>query len=499
MKKATAALIIGLLAFIFSGRQAVCSENGGLSRKSRSCLMCHKNVFPNIHANWSKSRMASVTPAQAAEKPEKKQRVSFDKIPEGLSDVVVGCAECHTIRPDKHEDTFNHQGFRVHTVVTPDDCAACHPKERSQYSENIMSEAVGNLENNPVYSDLVKSANGVLEFGNMKFSQAEPDDMTNASSCFFCHGTRLSVEGFEARSTNFGEMEFPVISGWPNQGVGRLNPDGSKGSCAACHSRHQFSIEMARKPYTCAECHKGPDVPAYKVYKVSKHSQIADSLAESENWDFEAVPWTVGKDFGAPTCAACHVSMIETQAGEVRAERTHRMNDRLGYRIFGLIYAHAHPKSPDTSIIKNKNGLSLPTALDGTPASEYLISGEEQEKRTGRMKSVCLSCHSRGWVEGHFARLDHAVQSTNRQTEAATRVMLKAWEENAASQEGSLFDEAIERRWVEQWLFYGNSTRFAAAMLGADYGVFDNGRWMQAGNPHEMLEMLKLKLKAGSR
>jgi hypothetical protein len=29
------------------------------------------------------------------------------------------------------------------------------------------------------------------------------------------------------------------------------------------------------------------------------------------------------------------------------------MNDRSSWRIFG-IYAHAHPRSPDTSIIKNK-------------------------------------------------------------------------------------------------------------------------------------------------
>jgi len=28
---------------------------------------------------------------------------------------------------------------------------------------------------------------------------------------------------------------------WPNTGIGRVNPDGSAGSCSACHTRHRFS------------------------------------------------------------------------------------------------------------------------------------------------------------------------------------------------------------------------------------------------------------------
>ena len=32
-----------------------------------------------------------------------------------------------------------------------------------------------------------------------------------------------------------------AASTWPNTGIGRINPDGSEGSCAACHARHTFS------------------------------------------------------------------------------------------------------------------------------------------------------------------------------------------------------------------------------------------------------------------
>ncbi len=53
--------------------------------------------------------------------------------------------------------------------------------------------------------------------------------------------------------------------------------------------------------------------------------------------------------------------------------------------------------------------------------------------------------------------------------------------------------------WVEQWLFFANSTRFASAMAGADYGVFANGRWYMSKNLQQMSDWLKFKLKAKAR
>jgi hypothetical protein len=49
--------------------------------------------------------------------------------------------------------------------------------------------------------------------------------------------------------------------------------------------------------------------------------------------------------------------------------------------------------------------------------------------------------------------------------------------------------------WVEQWLFYANSTRFASAMSGADYGVFANGRWYLSKNIRAMHEWLENALR----
>jgi hypothetical protein len=467
-----------------------------ITESTEACLTCHITLHPGIVAEWKKSRHANVIPAEGLKRPKLERRISNEKVSDKIANFVVGCAECHTMSSEKHKDSFDHNGFKVHIVVTPSDCATCHPIEVQQYGKNLMSHAYGNLINNTLYRSLIDSVNGIQSFENMKITLKSPDLETNLDSCLYCHGSELKVKGIKARKTAMGEMEFPVLSGWPNQGVGRLNPDGSKGSCVSCHTRHQISIEMARNPYTCSECHKGPDVPAYKVYEVSKHGNIHSTLGKG--WNFNAVPWTVGKDFTAPTCATCHASLIVNEAGEVIAERTHQMNDRNAWRLFGLIYAHAHPKSPDVTVIKNRAGLPLPTELTGEPVAKYLIDAKEQEKRREAMQKICLSCHGQGWVDGQWARFENTIKTTNEMTQTATKILLTAWEKGAAkglAQKDSIFNEAIEKKWVEQWLFFANSSRFASAMMGADYGVFANGRWYLSKNIQEMIDWLEFKLR----
>jgi len=488
--------IVFPLLMVFLSTSVALAKTAAISEDTQSCIECHRPLHPGIVGDWERSRMSRVTPAEALKKTDLQRRISVEKLPEYLAGVAVGCAECHTLRAETHNDSFEHEGYRVHTVVTPQDCATCHAVEVRQYGQNLMSHAHANLKNNPVYHSLVVATNGVQTFEDMKTTAKEPSSETNADSCYYCHGTKVEMAGVRAVETDFGEMEVPILSGWPNQGVGRVNPDGSKGSCSACHTRHQFSIEMARKPHTCSECHQGPDVPAHKVYTVSKHGNTYSALGKA--WDYSAVPWTVGKDFTAPTCGTCHLSLVASEEGEVIVERSHQMNDRIPWRIFGLIYAHAHPRSPDTTIIRNKAGLPLPTELTGEPVEEYLIDEREQDKRRRMMQKVCLSCHSQGWVDGQFSRFENTIEVTNEMTLAATKVLLSAWEKGTAkglAHNDSIFNEAIEKKWVEQWLFFANSTRYASAMAGADYGVFANGRWYLSKNIQEMVDWLELKLK----
>jgi ssDNA-binding Zn-finger/Zn-ribbon topoisomerase 1 len=469
-------------------------KKGKISEETKACLECHQAISPGIFRDWEKGRHAQMTPTEGLKAGKLGRRISSENIPAQLKGTVVGCAECHTLNPDKHKDTFEHNGYKVHTVVTPSDCAVCHTKEVKQYSQNIMARAYGNLKDNPVYSGLADLVNGLKTYKDKTMAHFQPDPETNAESCYHCHGTLVEVKGRHTRETAWGTMDFPILTGWPNQGVGRVNPDGSLGSCAACHTRHNFSLEMARKPYTCSQCHKGPDVPAAKVYSVSKHGNTFSALGKE--WNFKNVPWKAGKDFTAPTCAVCHVSLIVNEEGAVIAERTHQMNDRLSWRLFGLIYAHPHPRSADTTIIRNKAGLPLPTELTGEPASDFLIDKKEQDKRRQTMQKVCLSCHSQSWVEGHFRRLENTIKTSNQMTLTATNLMNAAWEKGLVkglTQKDSLFNEYFEKKWVEQWLFHANSIRYASAMMGADYGVFANGRWYLNKNIEEMEEWLKQK------
>jgi len=449
-----------------------------VSRETKACLECHEEATPGIVADWRRSRHARLTVAEALGKDTLERRISAKKVPARYKSFAVGCAECHTLSPESHKDTFDHNSYRVHVVVSPADCSLCHPVEKEQFEKNLMAHAYKNLMGNPVFKSLAFAANSPESLSGGVVSQGEAPAHTEAESCLACHGTRVEVKGLRERETIMGEMDFPVLSGWPNQGVGRINPDGSLGSCSACHARHGFSIAAARKPYTCSQCHKGPDVPAYKVYMVSKHGNLF-STHQSE-WNFDSVPWRVGYDFTAPTCATCHVSLLTDAAGNVIAERTHRMNDRSRWRLFGLPYAHPHPKDPDTTKIRNKAGLPLPAELTGEPVAEALIDLKEQEEREAAMQQVCMACHSESWVTGKFERIAKTVEATNKRTQVATKLLLETYRRGLAkgpAQGDSLFNEAIERMWVECWLFYANSIRFSAAMAGADYGAFANGRW----------------------
>lgn len=483
-------IIICFFALVVPSSKA---EEAPLSDETELCLDCHSSAHPGIVEDWKRSLHAQTTPLEGLKRGV---RISAKEIPEELKEYAVGCAECHLMNPDDHEDSFDHAGYTVHTVVTPRDCAVCHPVEEKQFGKNLMSHAYGNLKNNPLFMDLADSINGLQSYNGANTTISPPDMKTNADSCFSCHGTKIEVKGEKFVETDFDEMNFPVLEGWPNQGVGRINPDGSKGSCTSCHTRHQFSMAMARKPSTCSQCHKGPDVPAYSIYKVSKHGNIYSS--NNGEWNFDSLPWVPGKDFTAPTCASCHVSLLVDTDDILIAKRTHQMNDRLYTRLFGLIYAHPHPESPDTTIIRNNTGLPLPTELTGEPANDFLISKAEQDKRKEEMQSVCLSCHASGWVDGHFERLDNTIQTTNQMTLEATKILLKAWEKGAAmglDEQDSIFNEGIERKWVEQWLFYANSVRFASAMAGADYGVFANGRYFLSKNIQDMIDWLEIRIK----
>lgn len=459
-----------------------------LSEETQACLDCHESFQPGIVEDWRHSRHATTTPAEALARPLLERRISHEKIADGLTRIVVGCYECHGRNAEAHKDNFDHFGYRINVIVTPNDCKACHTAEAEQYATGKKAHAVENLEQNPIFSLLVESAIGMKEMKAGRLSHVKASASTRASTCFACHGTHVEVVGTKHLVTEQGELDIPVLSNWPNQGVGRINPDGSAGACTACHPRHSFSIETARKPYTCSQCHLQPDLPAWDVYAESKHGNIMMSRGQEYNWD--NVPWKPGVDFRAPSCATCHNSLLTTGNGSVIAERSHNFGSRLWVRIFGLPYGHAQPASGATWSIRNKDGQSLPTTFAGEPASTFLIDDAEQQARRKVMTGVCQSCHGTDWATSHFAHLDTAIAESNRMTATATQLLSASWKATLADP-ANPFDESIEQQWVEAWLFAANCVRYAAAMSGPDYATFKYGWWEMTKITREMQEGLE--------
>jgi hypothetical protein len=480
-------LLLGTLTLV--GQQQPAKAHAAPSEETSACVDCHKNVTPGIVEDWLASRHARTAPKDALIRPAAERRISAGKVAPSLDGVAVGCYECHSLNPSSHKDNFEHFGYKINIVVSPSDCKECHPAEVEQFVGSKKYHALGNLRDNPVYHTLLDAVNGVKTAKNGKLSSRPSSESTKHETCYACHGTVVEVKGMKTVASSLGDVEVPHLTNWPSQGVGRVNPDGSLGACTACHPRHSFSIAVARKPYTCAQCHLQPDVPAWDVYKESKHGNIMFSQVNEQDWD--AVPWKVGKDLRTPTCATCHNSHLTNGEGETIVDRSHDFGARLWVRIFGLVYSHPQPSNGNTALLKNQDGLPLPTTFGMRIASSGLIDKAEQDRRQLEMKKVCSSCHSSSWSDGVFAKLARTTVETDSMVLAATQLLSTAWERKLADRSNP-FDEAIEQMWVKQWLFYANSVRYGSAMGGPDYATFGHGWWDLTHNLEEMRHLIAL-------
>jgi hypothetical protein len=455
-----------------------------ISAATQECIDCHQDATPGIVADWRRSRHSTTTPAQGLAKPALERRVSTESVPAELRDVAVGCYECHTRNATAHTDNFTHEGYKINVIVTPPDCATCHGTEVEEYSHSKKAHAVGNLKSNPVYSALVETVIGPQKVDAKGKLAPQPSSAhTQGKTCFACHGTEVKVEGKRTIEVDGTEYKVPALTNWPNHGVGRINPDGSRGACTACHPRHNFSIEVARKPQSCSQCHLSPDTPAWEVYTESKHGNIALSLGEQWNWT--AVPWKLGTDFAAPTCAVCHNALVTTPGGQVVAKRTHDFGARLWVRIFGLPFTHPQPVTGATYVLRNADNQPLAVTFGGKPAAAGLIDADEQAGRLAAMQGICRGCHGTDLAAGYFAQFQGAIDDTEIMTNSATVVLQQAWKAKKADPKNP-FDEPLEKKWVKQWLFYGNSVRYGAAMGGPDYTAFKYGWWDLSENLREM-------------
>ena len=240
---------------------------------SQRCVECHRELTPSIVSHWEGSTHAL----------------------RGVS-----CLECHTAH-EKDPDSFMHEGERIATIVTPKDCASCHVQEAREFAsshhakggnilaslDNYLAETV---EGSRVPFNPHAKTPGADYLG--AFNDGKVNGMASAViGCMQCHGSKVSFHSTDGGQISVDDLKpdaegFPTNqeavakikrdeSGkplfhhntWPNTGIGRINVDGSLGSCAACHSRHDFSPRRARQPENCAKCHLGPDHPQKEILK----------------------------------------------------------------------------------------------------------------------------------------------------------------------------------------------------------------------------------------
>jgi len=199
MRKVFAVVFIVCVALVIAG-----PATAKVSDETAECLECHTEGTMGIVKQWSDS----------------------DHWNAG-----VGCYECH-MADKKDKDAMKHNGFTISIIVSPKDCGRCHEAETAEQEASHHADA-GNILN---------SADALL-------GQTVGGLAAVTVGCKQCHGSDVIVN-------KDGTLD---PSTWPNTGIGRINPDGSKGSCSACHTRHRFSKEQARKPDVCGKCHLGPE------------------------------------------------------------------------------------------------------------------------------------------------------------------------------------------------------------------------------------------------
>ncbi len=335
----------------------------------------------------------------------------------------VGCIDCHKA-PGGRDDAYEHHGNKIVTVVTPKQCADCHQTEFDQYQKSHHASAakiLGSLDN--TLGEVVEGM-PAAEMG-----------------CKQCHGGvvlfQRDAQGKIVVSED-GRPQFDKAT-WPNTGIGRINPDGTLGSCTACHARHSFSSAQARQPENCGKCHMGPDHPQAEIYAESKHG--INYRANIGKMNLDKKEWVVGRDyFSAPTCATCHMSATPNQP------ITHDVGDRISWTLRPAI-----SEKIDAAALK---------------AGKVVLPWE---KRRENMQDVCQQCHQKQWIGDFYKQYDDVVNLYNDKFGRPATKIYNAVRDAGFITKDVQFDDRLEWIYYELWHHEGRRARMGASMMGPDY------------------------------
>ena len=434
------------------------AEEAGISEprvsvpaSSSECVDCHSQTTPGIIAHWEGSTHA---------------------------ETGVGCFECHRAE-DGDADAHSHYGNLIATIVTPRDCSTCHLDVAEEF-ERSHHAAGGNI-----LASLDNFLAETVEGARMDFDPHSPtpgrgSELVNGtasafSGCQQCHGSKIALQArdggvvtvddlrpdADGKPTNLEAVGriarkdngMPILhpGTWPNTGIGRLNLDGSRGSCSACHSRHDFSPRRARQPENCGKCHLGPDHPQKEIFEESKHGVAYRDLREEMELDAEE--WVLGETYAqAPTCATCHMSGHSRNGGRI----THDPAERISWT-----------NRPPVSLVMDTdiNGDLVKVA---DPLERQRQTVDSWQNKRNRMREVCLHCHTPNSIDAFYTQYDDLVILYNEKfAKPGQMIMAALAEQNLRTP--TQFDEEIEWTWFYLWHHEGRRARHGASMMAPDY------------------------------
>ncbi|MCC7478661.1 hydroxylamine oxidoreductase [bacterium] len=427
---------------------------------SSKCVKCHMEETPGIIEHWKGS---------------------------GHAEKGVGCVDCHRAK-EGEADAYMHEGALIAAVVTPLDCSQCHPKEAQQFQASHHSEAgniLASLDN--LLAETVEGHRGSFNPHGPTPGMLEIKEVNGMASaslgCKQCHGAKVGILTTDGGSITVDDLK-PDANGmptdtsllakikkndkgrpmldpgtWPNTGIGRLNLDGSKGSCTACHSRHDFSPRRARQPENCGKCHMGPDHPQIEIYNESKHGIAYRDQKDEMNLD--AKHWVLGKDYtAAPTCASCHMSGNIRNGGEI----THDPGERISWTN----------RPPISKLLDTDKDHKLVTEKD--PAKRAGMIEDSWQKKRQRMQMACASCHTSDYINSFYKQYDDLVILYNEKYGKPGQAIMDVLHEQGLLSKPD-FDEPAEWEWYLIWHHQGRRARHGASMMGPDYthwhGMFE--------------------------
>ncbi|MFC1782584.1 multiheme c-type cytochrome [Planctomycetota bacterium] len=449
--------IIAVLSFLFLASLLLVAWNESkrlqaeteppplITKDNEACIECHKVDSPALVMEWEYSRHAK----------------------QG-----IGCYDCH--KAEKGEiDAWEHEGEYISALVTPKDCAECHVKEYEEFSGSHHAKA----------GEILASLDNVLA----EKACGMPGNIADAvNGCWQCHGSIIKfVRDEQGNIETMGKENKPVIDPdtWPNSGMGRLNPDGSKGSCHACHSRHSFQVRISRSPENCGKCHMGPDHPQIEIFNESKHG-IA-FYANRDRMALDEKVWVLGQDYSAaPTCASCHISSYMTTQGTFYGN-THDVGERISWTLRPIV-------STKLNLIVYEDGYKedypesreLPTVGQAVDTQEKVVENEEMvtkdvkrkvtkiipwQDRREQMKGACLNCHNDTYIDNFYHQYDDFVVLYNEKFAKPSKAFMDELKEDGVLKANAPFEKDVQWIFYELWHHEGRRGRHGASMMGPDY------------------------------